>query len=222
MRDRRQRQLRRAHRRDVDAQVVHGSPSGRGAGRRRRAGSRGVPRVPPCVGVWSTRLIDVRRLEDPERRAGARPPRASRRCRPRARAARRARAISCAKRSMSERWLAKNTCSPRMKKFSSPMFSEHISGREQHGVEPLLDRQPRAAAGRELDHRVGLRAQPLVQLAVDRRVHRVRAVGVARVHVQDRGARLATRRCPARRSRPAARGGSGWPPCRGCRPSARR
>ena len=37
-------------------------------------------------------------------------------------------AISRAKRSMSERWLAKNTCSPRMKKFSSPMFSEHISG----------------------------------------------------------------------------------------------
>ena len=37
-------------------------------------------------------------------------------------------AISRAKRSMSERWLAKKTCSPRMKKFSSPMFSEHISG----------------------------------------------------------------------------------------------
>ena len=29
---------------------------------------------------------------------------------------------------MSSRWLGKNTCSPRMKKFSSPMFSEHISG----------------------------------------------------------------------------------------------
>ena len=37
-------------------------------------------------------------------------------------------AISRAKRSMSERWLAKKTCSPRMKKFSSPMFRLHISG----------------------------------------------------------------------------------------------
>ena len=61
--------------------------------------------------------------------------------------------------------------------------------REPDGRDPLLDRQPRPAAGRQLHDRVGLRAQPLVQLAVDLRVHRVRPVRVARVDVQDRCSR---------------------------------
>ena len=73
------------------------------------------------------------------------------------------------------------------------MFSEHISGARRTVCDPLLDRQPRAAAGGQLHDGVGLGAQPLVQLAVDRRVHRVGAVGVARVDVQNRRARAPRR-----------------------------
>jgi hypothetical protein len=78
---------------------------------------------------------------------------------------------------MSERWLAKNTCSPRMKKFSSPMLSEHISGESStvlsrsstlsRGLPPVVSWTSRRS-----------RAQPLVQLAGRSPVHRVRPVGL--------------------------------------------
>src|SRR5215212_255665 len=62
-------------------------------------------------------------------------------------------------------------------------------GSEEHGVQPLLDRQQRTTASRKLSNRVGLGAQALVQLRVDGLVHGIRAVEVASVHVQDRSPR---------------------------------
>ena len=54
-RDRGHRQLRRAHRADVDAQVLPRDRSSRSRSTRSRR-LYGVPRVPPCVGVCSTKL----------------------------------------------------------------------------------------------------------------------------------------------------------------------
>ena len=100
-----------------------------------------------------------------------------------------ARLISRAKRSMSERWFGKKTCSPAMKKLSSPMFSEHISGASSTVVSRSSTASRGDAAGRELDDRVGLGAQAPVQLVVDAAIHRVGAVGRARMDVQHGGAR---------------------------------
>ena len=70
------------------------------------------------------------------------------------------------------------------------MFSEHISGASRTVVirSSTLSRGLPPVVSWMIASRLG--AQPVVQLGVDRRVHRVRPVGVARVHVQHRRARL--------------------------------
>ena len=85
------------------------------------------------------------------------------------------------------RFFGKKTCSPRTR-IRSPMFNEHISGAEPDRCDALVDREARAAAGRELDDRVGFRAQPLVQLAGRSPGPSCRPVGVAGVHVEHGGA----------------------------------
>ena len=70
------------------------------------------------------------------------------------------------------------------------MLSEHISGLARAaGGQPLLHRHAGAAAGGDVDDRIGRSLDVRQELHEDRRVRRRAAVlGIARVQVKDRGA----------------------------------
>ena len=79
-----------------------------------------------------------------------------------------------------------------MAKFIEPMFSEHISGlATQRRGEPLLDGHVEAAAGRDVDDRVGRLLDAGQKLHEDGRIRRRATVlGITGVQMQNRGTRF--------------------------------
>ena len=94
-----------------------------------------------------------------------------------------------------------------------PMFSEHISGARRTVVirSSTLSRGLPPVVSWMI---ASVRAQPVVQLGVDRRVHRVRPVGGLRACTWSTAAPAFHAAMPCSTISSGCSGSAGWPPCR--------